>query len=109
MKIDDLKRFQDNETRIIKHIMSVQNEKDLSKKCLFIFSFAGCPPVVKRESGFIHERVLVGRHFSCSDIYVAGGWSLGPVRICRLLLEHIPGWPNYDQEWSIVHMWSSGL
>ena len=41
------------------------------------------------------------------------GWkralSLGPVRICRLLLEHIPGWPNYDQEWSIVHMWSSGL
>ena len=34
---------------------------------------------------------------------------LGPVRICRLLLEHIPGWPNYDQEWSIVHMWSSGL
>ena len=31
---------------------------------------------------------------------------LGPVRICRLLLEHIPGWPIYDQEWSIVGYWT---
>ena len=34
---------------------------------------------------------------------------LGTVRICRLLPEHLPGRPNYDQEWSIVHMWSSRL
>ena len=35
--------------------------------------------------------------------------SYGPVHICRLLLKHIPGRPNYDQEWSIAHMWSPRL
>ena len=34
---------------------------------------------------------------------------LGIVHICQLLIEHLPGRPNYDQEWSIVHMWSSKL
>ena len=33
--------------------------------------------------------------------------ALGTVRICRLLPEHLPGRPNYDQEWSIAHTWSS--
>ena len=29
----------------------------------------------------------------------------GPVHIWRLLLKHMPGRPNYDQEWSIAHMY----
>ena len=73
MKIDDLKRFQDNETRIIKHIMSVQNEKGLFKNCLFIFSFAGRPPVVKRESGFIHESWSEGISLSVTFMGPVGG------------------------------------
>ena len=31
------------------------------------------------------------------------------VQIWRLLLKHMPGRPNYDQEWSIAHMWSPRL
>mgnify|MGYP001394615265 CR=1 FL=1 len=56
----------------------LQIEKSLFKNCLFIFSFAGRPPVVKRESGFIHESLSegislavtfmgpVGGHYECS-------------------------------------------
>ena len=37
------------------------------------------------------------------------GHPIGIIRICRLMVEHLPGRPNYDQEWSIAHMWSSKL
>ena len=49
-----------------------------------------------------HEILMSAQGPLVLSFWVLG---LGTVHIFRLLPEHLPGRPNYDQEWSIVHMW----
>ena len=60
-----------------------------------------------------HKVIYAVSQWSHNKEIPGGSQSLGAVlgadHICRLLPEHLPGRLNYDKEWSIVHMWSSGL